>query len=220
MGWMQYDNAKHWKMVGTREVVDRRKELDDQFTWTRAEDETLPGGGVARAGRSEVLKSAMVGSVYYAAVRTEIRGKPAVTWAAVCRTRGADRTVGGVWGCKAMDETVGPDFHDCPAAILALLSPTEDAVANEWRRMCRERLAEKARVRREGAKSHSVPEGIEVEEGRGSWTFRSAAYLEQCHYRYAGVRYSKRRFTTFRAALEEFLHAYGTKAQKDEYAAA
>jgi hypothetical protein len=40
-----------------------------------------------------------------------------------------------------MDETMGPCDHDCPAAILDLLTPTDSEWANAWRQKCRARLA-------------------------------------------------------------------------------
>jgi len=54
----------------------------------------------------------------------------------------------GEWGYKDMSESMGPCYYDCPASILALLSPlTGEGYAKEWRAKCEEtRKAKRAKV--------------------------------------------------------------------------
>lgn len=81
------------------------------------------------------LATALVGSTVYLAVeRTEKATGKKVVYAEVCLTR-MDR---GYMMVKAMSDTMGPGYYDCPKRILDLLTPTDSEWANEWRRMCAE----------------------------------------------------------------------------------
>ena len=44
----------------------------------------------------------------------------------------------GHFGYKDMDESMGPNYYNCPKRILDLLTPTEYEYAQEWRRLCYE----------------------------------------------------------------------------------
>ena len=81
-----------------------------------------------------MLKSSMVGTVYYGAIKkdstNEVSGYVALT--------SSDKRQGYNFGYKSMDETYGPYQHKCPLAILNLLTPTDNEFANEWRKRCRE----------------------------------------------------------------------------------
>ena len=93
----------------------------------------------------KIVKCATVRNVFYAAVRNHDDAPylPGQTWALVVliqRTRGDYN-----FGYKEMDETVGPNANDCPAAILDLLSPTDNEWALEWRASCRAK-ADKPKV--------------------------------------------------------------------------
>lgn len=44
------------------------------------------------------------------------------------------------FGYKDIPESAGPAASYCPARILALLTPTDNDWANEWRAMCRKNL--------------------------------------------------------------------------------
>lgn len=114
MGWT-WGNAQYYK----NGKVDRKAECDDLYTCEY-------NGAVSR-----VLKSAMVGAVYYAAVET-VRDENRTVWAAVCLTS----TDKGEFGYKDMDETCGPSDCKCPPSILKLLTETESEWANEWRKKC------------------------------------------------------------------------------------
>lgn len=110
MGWDVYI-ATEYKSNGT---VDRKTECDNYLT---------------HDCRCELVRSAMVGSVYYAAARES--GKPDV-WAAVFLTH----VNGNEFACKAIDETMLPYEHKCPKSILVLLTPTDNKYANTWRENC------------------------------------------------------------------------------------
>lgn len=126
MGWLEY-RAKHYK----NGKVDRKAEMDSEFNW---EDESR---------KVEVLKSSMVGSTYYAAVKSlnKTNGYECVT-ATVCLTSTNAKDYFN-FAYKDMDESMGPYKYDCPKGILDLLTPTESEYANEWRKKCYEQLAKK-----------------------------------------------------------------------------
>lgn len=112
MGWTYY-YAKYWK----KGKIDRKQELDSMFT----------------NEHYEVVKSRLVGTTYYGAIKHKDKD---IVFGVVCLTK----TDGYDFGYKDMDETMGPYAYDCPKSILDLLSPTDNEIANNWRKACRERL--------------------------------------------------------------------------------
>jgi hypothetical protein len=92
----------------------------------------------------EIIKSAYKGFVFYAACRH--RSKPDEVWALVVLTNRGDRYHN--FGFKTLDETMGPNEVKCPADILDLLSPTNNAYALNWRKRCRETLEQQERAKR------------------------------------------------------------------------
>lgn len=79
---------------------------------------------------TRVLESAVVDSVYYAAAQITKPGAKREVTAIVTRIEGS--------GWKTMDESMGPYAWDCPASILAMLSPTTNELAKRWRAQCRQ----------------------------------------------------------------------------------
>ena len=141
MGWTSY-RATHYKNGN----VDRKAECDAYFM-----------EGLNR-GYFDVLKSSMVGSVYYAAVKPlkKYGGKDENGVSISIDIPMDEQWVFGVvfltstdskdyfnFSYKDMDETVGPCYYDCPKGILDLLTPTDNEWANDWRNKCREQLNEK-----------------------------------------------------------------------------
>lgn len=126
MGWTSY-HATHYK----NGKVDRKAELDAMYNW---EDENR---------KCEVLRSSMVGSTYYAAVKSfnKTNGYERVC-AAICLTSTNSKDYYN-FAYKDMDETCGPYKYDCPKGILDLLTPTDSEWANNWREKCREQLDKK-----------------------------------------------------------------------------
>lgn len=147
MGWTFYHVPKVWK--GTKYTIDRKAELDNHFTWSEGPRSVT------------VLKSSMVGSVYYAAVRSENK------------TNGTDDVFGLVvltavnnrdyynFGYKDMSEDMGPYNYDCPAGILDLLTYPSNEWASEWREKCRKRNAERNEAKKNGLPS--LPFGTVIE---------------------------------------------------------
>lgn len=126
MGWTSY-HATHYK----RGTVDRKAECDAYFT----------NGLNARYYR--VVKSALVGSVYYAAVQNlDVPEAERSTWAAIFLTSVDSRNYYN-FAYKDMSEDAGPFECKCPASILSLLSPTASEWANDWRKRCWEQINEK-----------------------------------------------------------------------------
>lgn len=141
MGWTSY-HATHYK----KGTVDRKAECDAYF---------MEG---LNAGYYRIVKSALIGSVYYAAVENlkrygekqpdgsrPIEDVPEAerhTWAAVFLTSVDSRDYYN-FAYKDMSEDMGPGECDCPASILSLLSPTDHEWAIEWRERCRKHIEEK-----------------------------------------------------------------------------
>ena len=132
MGWTG-TMATHYKENGK---IDRKAECDAYF------EEGL------NRGNFKVLKSAMVGSVYYAAVKNLVKcignneeGRGVYVpidngrvWGAVFLTS----VEKGEFYYKDMSEDVGPAESKCPVSIINLLSETDDEFALNWRERCRE----------------------------------------------------------------------------------
>ena len=124
MGWTGYTptNFKNGK-------VDRKAEIDAQYTCAEGQKSY----GYQRGLR--VLKSQMVGSVYYGAIETtDSRNHERDVICAVVLTR----YQAGEFYYKSMDESMGPAECKCPVGILNLLTPTRNEYANSWRMRCRE----------------------------------------------------------------------------------
>lgn len=143
MGWTG-THATYYKLYNGRKLVDVKAECDSYWTHDY--------------GRFKVLKSAVVGSVYYAAI-------------AVCRKwpEGAEHTPGTlidvpedereVFGVvfrtrvdhknyfnftyKEIYESSGPCEDHCPVGIINLLTPTDSEFANDWRNRCKAYAAKK-----------------------------------------------------------------------------
>ena len=140
-----------------------RQYLDDQFT-------------TERPGRSaRVLRSALVRMrTYYAAVEVLEEGKAREVWACVCLVKYNPRDKEGyIFGYKPMEESMGPCEKDCPIPILDLLTPTENAWAQAWRKACRDGAsarAAKPKLRHGDLVTFATP--IRFVDGRSHQTLR------------------------------------------------
>lgn len=114
MGWTGYD--KMYCVTKPNGTIDRKAELDHELFDSNE--------------RFTLMKSAMVGTIYYAAVRRELTGE-VQGW--VVRTMLND----GDFLYKDACETSGPFDCQCPKSILDLLTPTDSEWANDWRERCR-----------------------------------------------------------------------------------
>lgn len=120
MGWT-YQAAKFYKENGT---IDRKAECDRMMN------------GENDVRKWEVLKSAMKGSTYYAAVRlTDKTNGASEVIAYVLLTHTAMRDYYN-FGYKDMCESCGPFESECPKSILELLTDTDSHYAKEWRERC------------------------------------------------------------------------------------
>lgn len=109
-----------WDFI-QRRVNDPKAYLDAEFSGARSNN-----------AATRILRSAMVGPVYYAAAEYTRPGEAPVVYAIVALTESR----AGEFGYKDMDDTMGPCEARCPVQILALLSPTKNDLANKWRERC------------------------------------------------------------------------------------
>lgn len=139
MGWTSYHVSPVYK--NGKRVIDRKAECDNTCNWTDRDE----SGKLLR--KSEVLKSAMVGSTHYAAVRVtkyaaDEAPESTSVYAAVTLTY-VDNRYYNNFGYKDMSENMGPHQCKCPKSILDLLSPTDNEYALAWRENCRRNIEEK-----------------------------------------------------------------------------
>lgn len=132
MGWTSY-HASFYK----NGKIDRKAECDSIMNCDMVGDK----------GRYEVLKSAMVGSTYYAAVKKTIfktgaKPEKESVFGVVMLTSVNNKDYFN-FSYKDMDESAGPGYYDCPKGILDMLTPTEYEWAKEWRERCYENIKKK-----------------------------------------------------------------------------
>lgn len=120
MGWTSY-NAEFYK----NGKVDRKAEMDNR--WTQEESEKYP--------KLRVLKSSMVGNIYYAAIEISRGGKVEEVFATTAITSTNMKDYYN-FSYKDLDETMGGCNYDCPVGILNLLTPTQNEYALQWRAEC------------------------------------------------------------------------------------
>jgi hypothetical protein len=144
MGWTYFEPLAHQK---TAKGEPKRKEiLDNEMN----------------DSRWEVVKSSMVGSTYYAAIRLKAEDRPNMVIAVVCLTSVQTSYGKKQFGYKDMTENEGPNARQCPASILDLLTPTESEYALGWREDCR-KYAESKRVSNKDAKAwKNIPLGAKI----------------------------------------------------------
>lgn len=133
MGWTSYHVDGE---------IDRKAECDAYFEKGLNE------------GHFKVVKSVLIGSVYYAAVQNltkAIKIEDKVIYIPTDKKR-----IFGVviltrvirkeyynFSYKVMDESMGPCYYDCPKYILDCLTETEYEYAINWRNKCREHTKKK-----------------------------------------------------------------------------
>lgn len=127
MGW-SFRHASEYKKNGQ---VDRKAECDKNYTWSNDKMNV------------SVVKSVMVGSDYFAAIRCIENGKETIE-AVMCLTKGPDRSDPYFnFGDKSIPHT---DSDHCPTSIIKLLSPSDDEREMKWRRDC-EAYAKKPKLK-------------------------------------------------------------------------
>ena len=196
MGWITRYSASHFKSSGKYGfVVDRKKECDDILTQSGNRWQV-------------VLKSAMVGSTYYAALR--VGSEKVIGVIILTCGKGKDGTL---WGYKIMDESMGPCADRCPAGVLALLTPTSSLLAKEWRARCQANILNAAKKRKYGALPIKAPQGVIVKDEKGKWVITNSKVQA---LGYSGVKFTKSKWKTVENALAHFLKEYGTEAPEAE----
>lgn len=136
MGWTSVNAQVKYK--NGKAYIDRKEECDKLFN-----QPMVTMGSSEPIGKYEVLKSAMRGSIYYAAVRKTKFSEPdkSNVFAAICITS-TNLKESFNFNYKDMDESCNPYYYDCPVGILELLSPTDNENALNWRKKCREKTEE------------------------------------------------------------------------------
>lgn len=114
MGWTSYDAANYKINKKGIKVIDKKAECDSLFD-----------------DKHKVLKSSVVGNVYYAAIENDDKEVYAIVILI-----STSRSDGFNFGYKDMTEFCGPYETKCPKSILKMLTPTDDKYANEWRKKC------------------------------------------------------------------------------------
>lgn len=132
MGWISY-HATHYK----NDRIDRKAELDS--LWET--DATF-----------KILKSSVIGSTYYAAVKGDDR-----IFGMVILTH-TDMKDCFNFSYKEISEDAGPYYYDCPKGILDLLTPTDNKYANVWREKCYENI----KAKRDPNALMNLPEGSKI----------------------------------------------------------
>ena len=137
LGWISYHVEPIYNYKTRKYVIDRKTECDKLFNCNM----------VKNLGKYEVLKSRMVGSTYYAAVKmttyaTETDPEKVEVIAAIVLTAVESKSYHN-FSYKDMDETVGPFKYDCPKSILDMLTPTESERAKKWRKICYDKIETK-----------------------------------------------------------------------------
>ena len=139
--------------------------LDAQLTY----ENMLEDG--SRRGLRLLASSCPGNRTYYAAVQEMADGVPGTVLAIVCLVRWNPRSHDGhQFGYKDMTETMGPCEADCPAAILDLLSPTDNQYALDWRARCRASLERRARKLADGDRIR-LPEPMTFTDGNVAQEF-------------------------------------------------
>lgn len=156
MGWTG-QHATHYK----NGRVDRKAECDAYW---------LEG---CNKGYYSVVKSAMVGSTYYAAIKALMRkNKEGVlepipeseqkTFGVVFLTTVDSRSYYN-FNYKDIDESCGPAQSDCPSSIIRLLSETDDEWALKWRKRCLENEEKRKEARKQKVVLNNLPAGTVIE---------------------------------------------------------
>lgn len=125
-----------WTFTARSIEPDKKAFLDREFTFSSA------------TKRHTIIKSAMVGSTYYAAAKVETDGAETSVYALIVLTKSNARASDGyTFGWKDMDEGMGPREARAPASILDLLTQARNDHARRWRRECRQHIAGKTKTR-------------------------------------------------------------------------
>ena len=119
MGWTSY-KATFYKNGQVDRLSECRAEFGKNREW------------------ATIVKDAMVGSTYYAAMKLTQSGE---VFGLVVVTSVSKNIWSYDFAYREMDETEGPYVSECPINILKLLSPTNNEFALQWRARCYDNAA-------------------------------------------------------------------------------
>jgi len=136
MGWTTH-GARLYKANGD---VDRKAEMDNII-------KKYSKGKI-------ILKSTMVGNIYYAAIRHNDNSVYAMV--VITSVKKDEFTY------KSLSEFEGPLYYTCPLSILKLLTPTDDEYANKWREACYKYHAEKKALKNNPKAFANLPIGTKI----------------------------------------------------------
>lgn len=121
---MKQINIVKWATCWKNGSIDRKAECDKLFNY-----QSLDEDGNVRY-KVSVVKSSMIGSVYFAAVDVG----HGIIKAVVCHTKVYRVSKIKITSFSESDAT--NIYYNCPKTILKLLTPTTDENALAWRRNC------------------------------------------------------------------------------------
>jgi hypothetical protein len=104
------------------------------------------------------LEHRVVGNHVWQLVLIEATGRKLITLDLIAKERN------GGWGNKGMSEDAGPNYYDCPLALLNKASPVTEGYAVQWRESVRQHHADKA------ARKSTVKPGAVVTYGGIEYT--------------------------------------------------
>ena len=109
------------------------------------------------SGSNTVLKSAVIGRVWYGAIQRTLKptGSTYVIAGIISFSYRPKDPSGEILVYKTMDETMGPVQAQCPPSILKLLTDPLNEYAKEWRDQCRANHKPKASVK-------GLTEGVKI----------------------------------------------------------
>jgi hypothetical protein len=129
----------------------RGRSVADKDAFLRSEVEHPPSDPAKPT--VTVIKSAFVGTTWYAAVRISVPNETPYTVAYVFLT---NMRRDGEFGYKPMDESVGPCEVECPLGIMTLLTPIEHlpgaGYAADWRARVAAARESKTKIRQHKAR--------------------------------------------------------------------
>ena len=138
MGWTSY-NASFYKNGRVDRLSECRAEFGKDSKW------------------ATIVKDAMVGSTYYAAMRLSKNGE---IFGLVVLTSVSKNIWSDEFYYKEMDETGCPCQIDCPINILKLLSPTNNESALQWRAKCYDNAAKNKLLKSANKIEVTLPENF------------------------------------------------------------
>ena len=148
-----------WTFTNTD--LSRKEAVNEMFNWD------------SDKYRTRVLKSVMIGAIYYGAIEQISKETAVRTVSGVVVLTSSNKKHGYNFGYKIIDETMGPGYYDCPRSILNLLTDNEYAL--NWRKSCRENLSK--------PKLSELPIGAEIKVKLNGEELELTKYPPCCQFR-------------------------------------